>query len=65
MAQVCKGVCEHIHAMTYTGKMHYQRGHKWCACCARFFLVKNIVCPCCKTRLRTKPRSRKRDLPRM
>lgn len=65
MAQVCRGMCEQLRVTTFTDKLHYKRGQKWCSRCARFFLVDNIVCPCCKTRLRTKPRNKKYDLPRM
>ena len=39
--------------------------HTWCSLCALFLQTKENTCPCCKTRLITKARSKLDELPRM
>ncbi|RNJ78991.1 MAG: hypothetical protein D9C04_06195 [Nitrosopumilus sp. B06] len=65
MAQVCRGLCERLKPASFAGNLRYTIGQKWCSLCALFFFTKEIACPCCKTRLRSKPRSKRRELPRM
>ncbi|PBO84888.1 MAG: hypothetical protein COA77_07305 [Thaumarchaeota archaeon] len=71
MAQVCKGLCERYKkelitsklrqaATTLTGNLRYGAGQKWCTICSQFFFTDNILCSCCKTRLRSKTRSKRR-----
>ena len=62
MAQVCKGLCERQKSISFTNNLRYKIGQKWCAL---FLFTEENTCPCCKTRLRTKARSKKCELPRM
>ncbi len=55
---ICKGICE-----TYQAKLHprmgrYKRGDKRCQICQIFIKWEGVHCPCCGTKLRTKPRGR-------
>ena len=59
MAQVCKGLCSRIKAVIIPRKMRYESGLKWCALCSRYLNVDEFICPCCKTKLRTKSRNKK------
>ncbi|MCH9658498.1 hypothetical protein K0U27_07375 [archaeon] len=65
MAQTCRGICERVKSTAIANSSRYKMGQKWCSLCALFFLTKENACLCCKTRLRTSPRSKKYDLPRM
>ncbi len=65
MAQTCKGVCERQKPVSFTNNLRYKTGQKWCSLCALFLLTEENTCPCCKTRLRTKARSKKYEMPRM
>ncbi|RNJ77852.1 MAG: hypothetical protein EB829_02825 [Nitrosopumilus sp. H8] len=65
MAQVCRGLCERIKPAALTSNLRYKIGQKWCSLCALFFFTEEVMCPCCKTRLRSKPRSKRHELPRM
>ena len=65
MAQVCTGQCSRFKSITFTTNLRYQIGTKWCSLCALFFMTKENTCPCCKTRLRSKPRSKRYEMPRM
>jgi len=65
MAQICKGICHRLKADSFTNNLRYKIGQKWCSLCALFFATEEHSCPCCKTRLRSKPRSKKYELPRM
>jgi len=61
MTQMCTGFCEQYKNESITsGKARYSTGQKWCTLCAQFFLTSEIFCPCCKTRLRSKSRSKNR-----
>ncbi len=65
MTQTCKGVCERLKPKSLTNNLRYKFGQKWCSLCALFFFSKEIMCPCCKTRLRSKPRSKKIEIGRI
>ena len=65
MAQTCKGVCIRLKSNSFAGNLRYKIGQKWCSLCALFFHTEEIMCPCCKTRLRSKARSRKDKVRRM
>ena len=65
MAQMCRGLCERLRPTSPTNNLRYKVGQKWCSLCALFFFTEENSCPCCKTRLRTSPRSKRYDLPRM
>lgn len=65
MGQTCNGICHSLKADSFTNKLRYKIGQKWCSLCALFFITEENSCPCCKTRLRTKPRSKKYELRRM
>ena len=65
MAQVCTGLCSRFKPNSFTNNLRYQIGQKWCSLCALFFMTKEHTCPCCKTRLRSRPRSKKNEMPRM
>ncbi len=65
MAQVCNGSCERQKSISFTNNLRYKIGQKWCSLCALFLLAEDNTCPCCKTRLGTKARSKKYEMPRM
>ncbi|TAK19454.1 MAG: hypothetical protein EPO37_04465 [Nitrosarchaeum sp.] len=58
MAQVCSGICVRLKSKSIPTTFRYQSGQKWCSLCALFFLTNDYICPCCKTRLRSKRRSK-------
>ncbi len=62
MGQTCNGICHRLKADSFTNKLRYKIGQKWCSLYALFFITEENSCPCCKTRLRTKPRSKKYEL---
>ena len=57
MANSCKGVCEKHKAEQPKNKMRYVNGQKFCAVCRQYFDQQGSRCPCCSTKLRTKPRT--------
>jgi len=64
MAQICKGICSELKSIN-TGnriRFRYRFGQKYCSECALFLDTVEFTCSCCKTRLRSKPKSRKYDL---
>ena len=65
MGQTCTGICERLKSESISNNLRYGSGHKWCSLCELFIETKDYVCKCCKTRLRSKPRSKKQELPRM
>ena len=58
MAQTCVGSCERLKSSPMKNNLRYSTGHKRCSLCAHYFHTKDPRCPCCKTRLRSKARSR-------
>ncbi|MEK0336135.1 MAG: hypothetical protein QQN41_01725 [Nitrosopumilus sp.] len=65
MGQTCHGLCERLKSHSIKNNLRYQMGHKRCSLCALFFVTDEIRCPCCQTKLRVKPRTRKRKLKHM
>ncbi|MGD8300715.1 MAG: hypothetical protein PVG43_05035 [Nitrosopumilaceae archaeon] len=65
MAQTCRGLCERQKPEGVANNLRYSTGQKWCSLCALFLRTEEFVCLCCKTRLRSKPRSKRYELPRM
>ena len=64
MAQICKGICSGMKSAN-TGnpiRFRYRFGQKYCSECALFFNTEEFTCVCCKTRLRSKSKSKKYDL---
>ncbi|HUU47511.1 MAG TPA: hypothetical protein VMW55_01885 [Nitrosopumilaceae archaeon] len=65
MAQTCNGLCERLKPKGLSNNLRYTSGQKWCSLCGLFQITEKYVCQCCKTRLRSKPRSKRYELPRM
>lgn len=56
----CKGVeCIRHKAKKPVGTGRYEAGQVRCQTCAIFMNYNGLICPCCNTRLRTKPRNLK------
>jgi len=58
MAQTCNGLCKYLKAPTMKNNLRYSTGQKRCSLCAHYFYITDVRCPCCKTRLRSKARTR-------
>jgi hypothetical protein len=54
----CIGICNRYKALRPTGKdgARYISGQKRCQVCEIFMNCDGLYCPCCRHRLRTKPR---------
>jgi len=65
MAQVCNGLCNRLKPIPLTNDLRYEMGQKWCTECALFLVTEEYGCPCCKTRLRSKAKRKKYEMPRM
>lgn len=61
MAQTCNGLCERLKSPSVKNKLRYKSGQKRCSLCAEYFLTDAPRCPCCTTRLRTGPRTKRRS----
>jgi uncharacterized paraquat-inducible protein A len=59
VVQICKGMCLTYKTESMPDTQRYKSGQKRCNRCEYFFRIDEIFCPCCKTRLRTKTRSKK------
>ena len=57
MVLMCKGVCTDFQSKGTLLKLKYEAGQKRCTCCGLFITFDGYRCPCCKTKLRTKPRN--------
>ena len=53
----CKGICLRYKATKPTGVGRYSTGQKRCQICTIFLNWDGLWCPCCGSRLRTKPRN--------
>lgn len=58
MVQVCIGLCERLKSTPMRNNLRYSAGQKRCSLCAYYFYIKDVRCPCCKTRLRSKARNK-------
>lgn len=54
----CNGICIRYKAHKIGTAPRYSNGHKRCQTCEIFIKWKGLYCPCCRYRLRTKPRNR-------
>jgi hypothetical protein len=59
MTFVCKGLCIRYKAIKGQRDGRYDEDQVRCQICTIYIHYEGIFCPCCKTRLRRKPRSRK------
>ena len=55
----CIGKCKEFQAQKPSSGKRYFLGQKRCQSCEEWLLYEGVFCPCCKQRLRTKPKSRK------
>jgi len=62
MAQTCNGLCIRFKPDSLSSNLRYKIGQKWCSLCALFFFTTEYICPCCKTKLRSKPRSKRHEV---
>ena len=58
MVQICNGLCERLKSAPMRNSLRYKMGQKRCSLCAQFFNTEGVRCPCCATRLRSRPRTR-------
>lgn len=63
----CTGICQ-ITSLngsgvnTRAGKGRYDQGQRWCSRCTVFIraiYLKSNVCPCCRSKMRSRPRAMK------
>ena len=50
----CKGIC-----VRYRAPNNYANGQKRCQICEQFVKWNGLMCPCCRHKLRTRPRNPK------
>jgi hypothetical protein len=50
----CKGIC-----VRYRASNNYANGQKRCKICEQFVKWNGLMCPCCRHKLRTRPRNPK------
>lgn len=55
----CKGTCSRHQAIKPNGAGRYESGQKRCQECEIFINADGYRCPCCNSKLRTKPRNLK------
>lgn len=53
----CKDICKKLKAKKPQTGSRYGNGQKRCQVCEIFIMWEGYFCPCCKYRLRSKPRS--------
>ena len=52
----CIGACSRYRSSKLEGsRLRYAFGDKWCCYCSIFMKCDGRKCPCCRTRLRTRP----------
>lgn len=56
MAKECKGICIRIKYNKKKGDQWYADGIRRCNICAIFIVCTDILCPCCKSQLRGRPK---------
>ncbi len=62
MGRTCRGICIYSKGDSISNGKRYASGQKRCTYCSLFLKTYDIRCPCCKTILRTKPRSKNQKL---
>lgn len=65
MVQICNGLCERLKSAPMKNSLRYKSGQKRCTLCAQYFYTEDAKCPCCMTRLRSKPRNQNRKLKKL
>jgi hypothetical protein len=50
----CNGIC-----LRYRASNNYANGQKRCKICEQFITWNGLMCPCCRHKLRTRPRNPK------
>lgn len=55
----CKGICSRYKARLITGIGRYATGQKRCQPCGIFINYEGLSCPCCGSKLRTRPQGTK------
>lgn len=56
----CSDICKKHKPMEYTpSDGRYRNGQKRCQFCSVYMIWSGIFCPCCGSRLRSKPRNKK------
>lgn len=58
MSCKCNGVCKRFEG--YSGNPKYQLGYRYCSECMYSIKGDMMLCPCCNTTLRRKPRHKKK-----
>ena len=58
MSCSCNGICNRY--LGYSGNPKYDLGYRYCATCSYSILGDMLLCPCCKTTLRRKPRHKEK-----
>ncbi|QLH09029.1 hypothetical protein DSQ19_05680 [Candidatus Nitrosotenuis sp. DW1] len=58
MAFSCKGICVRYKSQGIENGRKYQNGQKRCSHCGLFLNWQETRCPCCRTIMRTRPRSK-------
>lgn len=53
----CKGICTQYIAKFRPSLYRYSDGQKRCQICSLFVNWEGVFCPCCNTKLRSKPRN--------
>lgn len=55
----CINICKQYQAKGRAPNLgRYAHGQKRCQCCDVYLIYEGIFCPCCRGRLRTKPRNK-------
>lgn len=64
LAQTCRGLCTRFKPTINSDsiRLRYKLGQKYCSQCALFFHTEEFTCPCCKTKLRSKSKSKKHNI---
>jgi uncharacterized paraquat-inducible protein A len=57
LIMACKGICENYKATKPYNSIRYDIGQKRCNMCDIFIEWEGIMCPCCGSKLRTRPRN--------
>lgn len=55
----CNGICVRYKVKRPPG-VDWDSGVKWCGTCEDSLAVEGFICPCCKSRLRTNSKSKKK-----
>ena len=60
MSQHCKNICLNLAVPKNTEKNHSMYvEHKHCSICLVFLKIDDNICPCCRSRLGTRPKTKR------